>query len=242
MDPLSIAALAGMAVKAGVNIWQGIKGQKQQKDLWANRPQLGVTAGETAANTLYEQQAAATEMPGQRQFEDKMSQTMAEGIEASQRTSQSSLGATDTATKLAMAKIQSIQDLSSMFAEYKQKRMDQLAQWKEKQIDLEQQRFQVNKYEPWNIKMNEAVDRKKAGWEGLMGTADQGLGMLTDLAGTKMYTDAIKGMYEQPQGVTNFKGSLMGSPIQGAMFPNAQEDLLKTAKGLRVNPKTPYLP
>lgn len=183
--------LAATGIKAGIQLWQGIKARKEEKKLDASQPKLGVTEGEIAANKLYEQQAAATEMPGQRQAEDKMSQAVAEGVEASQRSSISSLGATKSANDLAMAKIQSIQDLSMQFAEYKQKRMDQLAGWKEKQIDLEQQRFKVNEYDPWNVRKNENVSEKKAAWEGLAGTVDQGLGMWADLRGTKMFTEAL---------------------------------------------------
>lgn len=199
MDPLSIVSLVGSGMKGlgglaqtGIGLIQGIGGRREQKRLWKNRPQLGITEGEKSNDALYNLMAGATELPGQRQYEDKMGQAVAEGIYEGNRTAVSSLMANKNATDLYGKKIQAVQDLGLAFADYKQQRMQDLTKWNEQKTQLEQQRWNVNQYEPWNIKMNEATSRKQSGfataWQGLdtMGSA------VTDFAGTQMYADFLK--------------------------------------------------
>jgi len=206
MDPLSIAALAASGVKAVGGLIQGIGGARKQRNLWNTRPQLGVTAGETANDNLYNQMASATEMPGQRQFEDKLGQTYAEGVYDTQKGAISSLGATQGAVDLAGKKMQAVQDLAGQFAEYKAKRMDALGQWNNQKTNLETQRFDVNKMQPWGAKMNEAVSQKQQGFASAMGGLDSGLSTLSDIQGTQKYMDLYKSLYPN-MGSSNSGGS-----------------------------------
>ena len=210
MDPISIAMLAGSGIKAIGGLIQGIGGRKKQRSLWANRPQLGVTEGETANDALYSQMASATEMPGQRQFESKLGETYATGVYDTQKTAISSAGATQSAIDLSSRKTQAIQDLAGQFAEFKAKRQDALAGWNREKVGLEQQRFQVNEFDPWNVKMNEAVGQKQAGFASMGSGLDTGLGVLGDLQGTAMYLKLLEKLYPNLGGDS---GSNAGSLI-----------------------------
>lgn len=195
MDALSIIGLAGQGAKTIVGGIQGLVGRKQQRDLWKNRPQLGITDGEKANDSLYGQMASLTEAPGERRAIQRMDEAVSGGIYDAQRTANSSLGATQAAVDLNMKKMDAIKDLAGSFSEFKQQQKERLASWNTEKIGLEQERFQVNKMLPWEIKMNEAVDRKTKGFEGMFKGIDSGLGMLGDIAGTKQMMEFYKEFY-----------------------------------------------
>ena len=195
MDPISIAALAAQGIKGIAGLIQGIGGARKQRRLWNDRPELGVTEGESANDALYKQMASATEMPGQKRIEEKLGETYATGVSNAQQTANSSLGATQSAVDLAGKKMGAIKDLAGSFAEYKAQRMDALGNWNNQKTNLELQRFDVNKFQPWNAKMNEAVDAKKAGFTSFGNSVDSGLSMLTDLQGTNRYLELLKQLY-----------------------------------------------
>lgn len=206
LGPLGWGMMGVSALKGIFGAIQSIKGRKEQKKLWADRPQLGVTAGETEGTSLYKQMAAATEMPGQRRAEEKLGQAYAEGVSDISKTAISSLGATKGAVDLSGKKMQAIQDLAGQFAEYKSRRQDALGQWNRQRTELETQRFQVNQYEPWGQRMNEAVSRKQAGFGAFGGAIDSTLGFLGDLQGTKQYMEMIKSLYPNLGGGGGFLG------------------------------------
>lgn len=195
MDPISMAALVAGGIKGIGGLIQGIGGARKQRDLWNNRPQLGVTAGETANNSLYKQMASATTMPGQQRAEEKLGETYANGVYNAQQSANSSLGATQAAIDLAGKKTSAISDLAGMFAEYKQKAMNNLGQWNNQQSQNEMQRFQVNQFDPWQMKYGEAVGQKQAGFTNAMNGLDSGLSTLSNLKGTNSMMALLKSMY-----------------------------------------------
>jgi hypothetical protein len=195
LDPLSVIGLAASGAKATGGLISGIGGRRKQNELWRNRPTLGVTAGESLNDSLYGQMASATELPGEQRYRDQMGEAVASGIYDAQRTATSSLGATQAAVDLNSKKMDAIRDLAGQFAEYKTQRMSDLAKWNTQKIDLEQQRWDVNQYQPWNIKMNEAIGQKKAGFQAFGQGIDSGLGMLGDLAGTEQIMKVYKELY-----------------------------------------------
>ena len=195
LDPLSIIGMAGAGAKAIGGLISGSQGRKQQKNLWKNRPTLGVTAGERANDSLYGQMASATEMPGEKRAIQRMDEAVASGIYDAQRTSNSSLSATQAAVDLNSKKLEAIKDLAGQFSEFKMQAKERLGSWNNQKIGLEQERFQMNQMLPWEIKMNEAVGQKKAGFDMLAGGIDSGLGMVGDLAGTKQMMDVYKELY-----------------------------------------------
>ena len=195
MNPLSIASLVASGAKALFGLGQGIFGASRANKLWNNRPQLGVTAGEKNNDLLFNRQASATEMPGQKQTEEKLNQAVAEGMYGAQQSAPSSLNATQAAVDLSGKKMQAIQDLAGQFAEYKSQRMDALAGWNNQKTALEQQRFQVNQYDPWQMQYGKTVGNTQQGANAFTGGVDTGLGILGDLQGTKSFTDMMSKIY-----------------------------------------------
>ena len=230
---VSIASIVGSGVKMGVGLYNLIKGRKEQKRLWQSRPKLGVTEGERENESLFNQWASATSMPGEQNYIDKMNEAVAGGVYDAQRTANSSLGATQAAVDLNGKKIQAIQDLAGQFAEFKAKRQSDLASWNNRQSELEMQRWDVNEFQPWNIKMNEAISRKQAGMQAFGQGVDSGMGTLNDLAGTKSMMDVYQMMYGSGAnaGVGN-----QSKPLQlGSTTPSYFQ-----AKNFPVNFGTPY--
>ena len=224
-----MAALVAGGIKGIGGLIQGIGGARKQRDLWNNRPQLGVTAGETANNSLYKQMASATTMPGQQQQEERLGQTYAEGVNNVQQSANSSLNATQGAIDLAGKRMQATQDLAGMFAEYKQKAMNNLGQWNNQQSQNEMQRFQVNQFDPWQMKYGEAVGQKQAGFANAMSGLDSQLGTLGNIQGTDAMMNAIKAIQTNQFG-GGLKSNFQSKPVGGAYNP--QQNLLNTLSGL----------
>jgi hypothetical protein len=196
MDPLSIIGLVGAGAKALGGLFQGIGGAAKQRKLWGERPQLGVTAGETANNALYSQMASATEMPGQRQALDKIDEGNAEAVYNAQKSGLPGQ-ALNAAVGLADKRNQAVQDLAGQFAEYKAQRMNALGQWNNQRSDNEKERFQVNKYDPWMMQYGQAVGQKQQGFNSFGSGMDTGLGILGDLQGTKKLQELIEGIIKK---------------------------------------------
>lgn len=229
LGALGVASLVASGIKGIAGLIQGIGGARKQKQLWQNRPLFGVTSGEKANDQLYGNLAALTQLPGQQGFEDKLGQTYAEGVSDINKTSISSLGATQGAIDLSGKKMQAVQDLASQFSSFKYQNQQALGQWNNQKTQLEQERFNVNEYQPWNVKMNEATGQKQAGFSNMGSGIDSGLGMLGDLAGT----DQMMKMFESLYG---------GSSGGGLQMPrnryNPQQNLNRTLSGMvsRIKP------
>lgn len=117
----------GVALNPGKSIFGLFQAAKASRDLRnLNRPTYQTPESLTQMGSLARQLAGATEMPGQRQIEDKLGQTQAEGVNNAMKFATSSLAGQNTAENLAAKKMQAIQDLGGMFAEYKAKQQQNL--------------------------------------------------------------------------------------------------------------------
>jgi hypothetical protein len=191
MASVLVPAIAG-SVQGTAGAVQFLANAFKKKKLWRNQPILGTTEGETENTALYKTMASATELPGQKQYEEKLGQTYAEGVSAAQQTATSSSGATQAAIDLAGKKMQAVQDLATQFANYKQARMDALAKWNEERINLEQQRWKTNVYDPWNVKMNEATSGMQSGFGTFIKGGDTVASAFADQAATNQYASNLQ--------------------------------------------------
>ena len=57
-----------------------------------------------------------------------------------------------------------------------------------------EQQWNLNKFLPWQTEMNRYGEMQKGGMENLFGALQSGAGNITDLVGTKYYTDALSGI------------------------------------------------
>jgi hypothetical protein len=226
MGGADMSSQVGGIVTSMSGMVQAIAGLSERDRLNSNRPKLGTYAGETANDLYYNKAANATEMPGQRQFEDKIGQAGAEGTYDVGRGAISSLNYTDNANKIVDKKMQAIQDLAGMFAEYKQKRLDALAGWNEKKIELEQQRFKVNTYDPWMMDYGEAIGNAQNG----LNTTMSGIATWSGGSGGSTQTaDLMGGTKSQGSSsqITSPKLSTQGLNTSG------QDSLTNTLQGYR---------
>ena len=190
LNPLSIGL---GAAKAAFGIGQAWKASRDLKNL--KMPKYSTPEEIGQVTDIFKQQAAATEMPGQKQFESNLGQAYAEGVGEAQKTASSSLMATGAAIDLSGKRMQAVQDLAGQFAEYKTQRQRDLAGALQTQADYKDQEFKLNEYDPYFIKRNELTDKRQAGVGNIFGGAESSLSMLNDLRGTDAYMEALKRMY-----------------------------------------------
>lgn len=205
-----IGSLIGAGVKAGVGLFQWAQAKQKQADLERNRPILYKSQAETDSEKLLSQMAFATEAPGQKQFEDKLGQTYAEGIYNAQKSSISSLNATQSAIDLSNKKTQAIQDLAGMFAESKYKRMDALVAGKRYTAEQDKERFQVNDYDQWMLKYGKATGNEQNGFNAMGSAMDTGLASINDQQSTNAYLEILKRMYPSFNPQQNLLDTLTG--------------------------------
>jgi len=194
--PWGIAANTALGLTKGVlGIFQAAKASKGLRNL--QQPQYQTPESLTQMGNLARQMASATEMPGQRQVEDKLGQTQAEGVSNAMKFATSALAGQNAAENLASKKMQAIQDLGGMFAEYKSKRQQDLMNVMGQEAQDQQTKWNLNEYQPYQIKKNELTDQRQQGWNNMFGGVDSALSGITNLAGTNDYLKVLKGM--QPQ-------------------------------------------
>ena len=200
----------GKAVIGGI---QSAKGNKQMKNLLANRPQYSIPEAYMKSLGIY-QQMAASEMPGKDYYEQKLGETTARAMTGAERGAISSnvyQGAVESAQD---KELQAIQDLAKMNAEYKMGAMQNLAGAQQQMGQLQDQVWNYNVAQPYDIKLNMANEKRQAGAQNAFGgLQDIGSGLMNFL-GTKYYTDMLKGLQTTPPQANN------GQQVTGQAFSN----------------------
>lgn len=200
-----MSLLAGALISGGLSAVKGIVGAVQSrraaKDLrniqrpTYERPQ---EAGEML--DMFRQRASISQMPGQEGMESRMGAGVAQGVQDIQRTASSSVAAMGAVTGLHGRRQDAIRDLGVQFAEYKSARQAELGQALGQAAQYSDREFDMNKWQPYQVRMNELTSQKQAGaanmWGGLegMGTA------FNNLQGTQGYLDVLKQMGQGGQG------------------------------------------
>ena len=96
---------------------------------------------------------------------------------------------------------------------------------------LQDQQWNVNKLQPWEIKANMAADKIAVGQQNLFGgLSDAGSAAMT-YAGTKYYTDALKSMQgsSMPTASPGFTRPITQNLVGGAYNPTP--NIAQTAQG-----------
>ena len=188
--PWNIALNAGKSV---FGIFQAAKASRDLRNL--KRPTYETPESLTQMGSYARQLAGATEMPGQRQYEEKLGQTQAEGVSNAMKFATSSLAGQNTAENLAAKKMQAIQDLGGMFAEYKAKRQQDLMGVMGQEAEDQRMKWDINQFQPYQIKMNELTDKRQMGWSNMFGGIDSGMAAMNNLAGTQDYSRLLQSMH-----------------------------------------------
>lgn len=200
-DPLNfLKSLTPIGIGLGIaksafGIGQAIKANRELKGLQMPKYAMPEQIGQIT--DIYNRQASATEMPGQKQFESNLDQAYSEGVSDVQKSAQSSLQVTGAAVDLSGKRMQAVQDLAGQFAEYKAARQRDLAGAKQNEADYKDQEFKLNQYDPYFIKRNELTGGRQAGVDSAFGGMQSALSMYSDLQGTDALMEVMKRMYPQ---------------------------------------------
>lgn len=201
------AAVAGAAntVKAVWGLVQRSKANKKIAELNENRP---VYENQNIKNlvSLYQQRAGISQLPGQQNMESRMDASVASSVGQAAKYAPSSAAMLGAVTDVYGKKQEAIRDLATTFAQYKAQMQGELGQAYSVAAKDEAEAWNVNKFLPWQTKMNELVDQRQAGaealWGGLEGIAASGFA----LAGSSYQGNAVGGQQQ---------GSQMGSQAGG---------------------------
>ena len=183
----------GKAIIGGV---QAAKGRKQLNRLLAQRPQYTIPEAYTKALGIY-QNLAASEMPGQQYYEQRIGQTTARAMTAAERGAISSnvyQGAVESAQD---KELQALQDLARMGAEYKVGAMQNLAGAQQMYGQQQEKQWEINQMQPWDIRANMAGEQRNVGMQNLYGGISDIASTVMNFAGTKYYTDMMNSIYSQ---------------------------------------------
>jgi hypothetical protein len=135
-----------------------------------------------------------------------------------QRSASSSVAALGVVTDLYGRKQQAIRDLGIQFAEYKAARQSELGGALGQAAQYSDREFEMNKWMPYQVRMNELMSQKQAGAANLFGGAE-GMGMaFNNLAGTQSYLDVLKQLNPYGQG-RNSTPQTNSSPMQPLQQP-----------------------
>ena len=93
---------------------------------------------------------------------------------------------------------------------------------------LQDQMWDVNKLQPWGMKMNMAAENKQAGMSNLFGGLQDMGSSIMNYAGTKAMLDVYKGMNPQQTPMQN-PNQQFSQPLGGV---NPQNNLLNTLNGM----------
>lgn len=194
------AAVAGGAntVKAVFGLVDRVKAQRKINELNANRP---VYENQSIKDmmALYQQNANISQMPGEQNMVSRMNANVASSIGQSAQYAPSSAAMLGAVTDIYGKKQEAIRDLATTFAQYKAQRQQELGQAYQVAAQDEAQAWNINKFVPWQVKMNEAVSQRQAGmdalWGGLEGIAASGFA----LAGSSYQGQTMNSQRQGPQ-------------------------------------------
>ena len=181
----------GKAIIGGV---QSIQGQKQMKNLLANRPKYNIPEAYMKSLGIF-QNLAAGEMPGMQRQEQLIGETTARAMTGAERGSISSnvyMGAVQSAQD---KELQALQNLAMMGAQYKTQAMQNLAGAQTQMGQLQDQAFEYNQNIPWNIRATMAQEKIQAGGQNLFGGLGDISSTVQNFVGTKYMQEIFKSLY-----------------------------------------------
>lgn len=187
-----ISGASGLA-KAVTGGIQAAKGNKQLKNLLNNRPTYTIPEAYGRALGVYSNLASG-QMSGQQYYEDKIGESTARAMGNAEKGAISSNVFMGAVSNSQDKEIQAIQGLAKMGAEYRTTQMQNYGQALSQYGQLEDKQWEVNQFQPWEIKANMANEKKMAGQQNLWGGLNEMGSAAINFAGTRYYTEAMKAM------------------------------------------------
>jgi hypothetical protein len=213
--------LTGGLISGGINLAKGIFGgiqaaraTKELKKLKAPTYERPEEIGDLVK--LYQERANISQLPGQEAMESRMDANTASSIGAAERVAPSSVAALGAVTDIYGKKQDAIRDLAVTFANYKAQRQGELGGALQTAAGYSDKEFEMNKWLPYQVKMNELMSQKQAGIENLFGGAE-GIGATANnLMGTQSYLDIINALQGGGLGGQTTQLNKLTTPAQAA--------------------------
>ena len=198
----------GAIIGGGIGLAKGIfggiqamKGNKQVNSLLANRPQYNISQGYQDAFKTY-QSLANSNLPGYDIMKGQIDQSSARTNTSLERGAMSSNQYMSGALNSQDKELEAIKNLGLMSAQWKGQQQQNLAQAQNTMGGLQDQQWQQNVLDPYNMKLNMANEKRQAGSQNLMGGLSDMGSTAMNFAGTSAYIKAMQAG-KQTQGVAS---------------------------------------
>jgi hypothetical protein len=224
---ISGAVGAGKAIIGGI---QALKGKKQMNNLLANRPEYKISQGYQDAYKTY-QGLANSSLPGYDIMKGQIDQSGARAMTNLERGAMGSNQYMAGALQSQDKELEAIKNLGLMSAEWRSKQQQNLAGAQNVMGGLQDQQWQQNVNEPWNMRMNMANEKTQAGAQNAFGGLQDMGSSLMQFAGTQYYANALKSMQPQQGGNIANPNQVFSKPLTTRPF-DPQANLLNTTQNM----------
>lgn len=224
---------AGIGLAKSVfGAYQAIQGSKQLKNLLNNRPQYNISQGYLDAYKTY-QSLANSQLPGYNQQLGLIGESTARANTQLERGAMGSNQFMSGALQTQDKELDAIKNLGLASAQWRAQQQQGLAGAQQAMGGLQDQAWDYNVNQPWQMKANMANENRQAGMQNLWGGVGDASSSLSNFAGTSAYLRALQSM--QPQGGNGgMQGGNRSLPIGTPYSP--QQNLNNTVRGLIPTP------
>jgi len=227
MDPVTIAMLAGTAIKGISSLVAGGKARKMRKEgesYLSQAAQKDAMLGPSPTMEVPQsvddyinlsRKMARQEMPGATQMRQDIAQTNAGMLSGAMQAGQ---GADTMAAVLAAGqnRMRALSQMGIAASQYRSGQQQNYAQAVASRAPWEQQQFEYNEWIPWQQQKNEAVDMRNMGLQ--MKYQGMDMGAAAGIQGANMLSQDIWGMTQNPATANWLRG--LGGGAQGMASPN----------------------
>jgi hypothetical protein len=203
-----MSLLAGALISGGLGLGKAIlggvqaaKGRKQLNTLLDNRPQYNISQGYQDAYKTY-QSLANSSLPGYDIMKGQIDQSGARTMTNLERGAMGSNQYMSGALQSQDKELEAIKNLGLMSAQWRAEQQQNLAQAQNTMGGLQDQQFEYNVNQPWQMKANMANERAQTGQQNLYGGLSDIGGSIMNYAGTNAYMQALK-QTQTPQGTNS---------------------------------------
>lgn len=176
---------------------QALKGNKQMNSLLNNRPQYNISQGYQDSYKTY-QRLAGSQMPGYGQMQNQIGEATAKATSTAEQGAMSSGQFMNAALGAQDKELDAIRNLGIMSSQWRGQQQQNMAQEQNFMGGLQDQQFQTNQLDPYNMKLQMASEQKSAGMQNLFSGLGEAGGAAMNFLGTSDYLKVLKGL--QPQG------------------------------------------
>jgi hypothetical protein len=229
---------ASMIAGAGMNLAKGLVGMvqtaranKNLKRLMAN-PVTYKRPDEYAQELGMRKEAAAQqEMPGQKYAEQNIGSAASQARTAAEQGAISSNVYQSQVGNIFDKQASALSDLSMQSAQWQQQQKEALMGTMQRGAQYSDTEWQENKLRPYEMALNFNESQKQSGAQNLWGGAEGMVSGLANFAGTKYYTDILKGLQQTGQTGQSTQGNTAntGNPSIPYGVPSSVMNTIKNA-------------